>query len=79
MAEITTRTPVRSFEKPRQFTLTWDNGSPWTFISESAATAIGDPWELGEPQVFHGLGNGEFTAHYSMLVHFKLKGYGAAT
>lgn len=74
MGDIKTRVFVRSSSKAKLITCTWDCGSPWTFINESTAKQLGKPWELGEPQTFHGLGNGSFAASKAMLVHFKLKG-----
>ena len=75
MGEIKTNTSVRANGTAKQLELIWDNGSLWTFISESAAKRINAPFfELCEPKTFHGLGNGKFRAHYATNIYIKLRG-----
>lgn len=48
--------------KGRPVKLYFDTGSPFTFMRESTASALGKPMLLPEPRPFGGLGNGHFAA-----------------
>ena len=52
--------------------LCFDSGSPYTFIRKSSAVGLGRLIELAEPEVFGGLGGGNFHSKEIVLLHVKL-------
>lgn len=72
----TFRVRLSKRRKPMRMKLFFDTGSPWTFITESAARRLvkREPYlyELPEPKSFGGLGNGRFTSHQMVNVEVHL-------
>lgn len=74
MGDIVKKYQVRSSakEKPKTLRLYFDTGSPRTFIKQSIALNMKDVAELSYPKIFHGLGNGEFSATHIISLEVKL-------
>jgi hypothetical protein len=54
-------------EKPRKLRFYFDTVSSRTFIKQSVALNMRNVAELSYPEIFHGLGNGEFFATHEGL------------
>lgn len=52
--------------------LCFDSGSPYTFIKRTSALKVGGLIELVEPEVFGGLGGGDFQSEEGVLLHVKV-------
>lgn len=77
MGDLIRPFPVRSGpgEKPRRLRLYFDSGSPYTFISRSAASGFLNLFDLSPPVTFLRHGGGRFAVHALVPVEVKLLGY----
>jgi len=55
-----------------ELVLCFDSGSPYTFIKRSSTLKVGRLIELAEPELFGGLGEGNFHSKEMILLHIKL-------
>lgn len=55
-----------------ELVLCFDSGSFYTFIKRSSALRVGKLMELVEPEIFSGLGGGDFQSREIILLHIKL-------
>ncbi|MEW5945431.1 MAG: retropepsin-like aspartic protease [bacterium] len=76
MGDIIKRYEAKSTETEagRRLRFLYDSGSPRTFIKKSAALKMKDVFELRNPRIFHGMGDGKFSATHAMMLLVKLKG-----
>lgn len=61
-------------EKSRLLRFYFDTGSPRTFVKQSVASAMKDISKLYKPEIFHGLGDGDFYATHIVRLQIKLLG-----
>ena len=55
-----------------ELVLCFDSGSPYTFIKRTSALRVGRLVELAEPELFGGLGGGDFQSEEVILLHVKV-------
>jgi len=55
-----------------ELVLCFDSGSPYTFIKRTSALRLGGLMELVEPELFGGLGGGDFQSKEVILLHVKV-------
>ncbi len=77
MGDVIKSFPVRSNdrEKSIRIRLYFDSGSPFTFITRSAAFRFRDVFPLSRPSGFHGLGQGRFVARDLLNMEVRMAGY----
>jgi hypothetical protein len=61
-----------SGKEPVELVLCFDSGSPYTFIKRTSALGVGKLMELAEPELFGGLGGGDFQSGEAILLHIKV-------
>ena len=75
MGDVIVNMPVKSAHRDRARTLPlyFDSGSFHTFVREDVAETLGHALPLPSPEVFHGLGDGRFTARQAIRLLICIK------
>jgi hypothetical protein len=76
VGDVIVKLPVKSahLARARALPLYFDSGSPTTFVRQDVADVLGHALPLADPEVFHGLGNGRFTARAAIRLLVRIRG-----